>query len=268
LLFALTWLFALSTTYLVRWNENGNVFDGTIMKRKRLRVSSVLEMPIPETFSAVPSSVRQFGNIPPSKLSVVSGFASPDLCTRLIRLCEKVGFKKEADVTYRQSTVDLEVDASPRIKKCLKAANLIDALQKHMLTVFEQQVCAFDDLFVVKYDAAEQRELERHYDAGDISFMLALSKTSSYVGGGTRFDGVEDHALQLEQGELVLFDASMYHAGIPITHGRHPPPPFHHLYRHLYIRLWFIPHHKDCAICWLGFVTQVLLRHERLAICL
>jgi hypothetical protein len=48
--------------------------------------------------------------------------------------------------------------------------------------------------------------------------MLALSERSSYEGGGTDFDCL-DEVLHLEQGELVLFDASMYHAGVPITTG-------------------------------------------------
>jgi hypothetical protein len=77
---------------------------------------------------------------------------------------------------------------------------------------------AFNVQFVVKYDAAQQRELTRHYDAGDISFMLALSERSSYEGGGTDFDCLNE-VLHLEQGDLVVFDASIYHCGVPITTG-------------------------------------------------
>eukprot|EP00041_Stephanoeca_diplocostata_P040789 m.1640856 g.1640856 ORF g.1640856 m.1640856 type:complete len:435 (+) comp44151_c0_seq1:53-1357(+) len=81
--------------------------------------------------------------------------------------------------------------------------------------------------------------------------MLALSDSTSYIGGGTRFDVLRsspqphrksrrssrhhqpndggsssqshtcdaDGVLHLEQGSLVLFDAGLYHSGVPITSG-------------------------------------------------
>jgi hypothetical protein len=37
------------------------------------------------------------------------------------------------------------------------------------------RITAFDDVFVVKYHDSSQRELVRHVDGGDVSFMVALN---------------------------------------------------------------------------------------------
>ena len=77
----------------------------------------------------------------------------------------------------------------------------------------------FDDLFVVKYDAAFQKELVRHFDGGDVSFMIALSSTTDYDGGGTQFDCLEEEVVHLDCGDVILFDADLYHQGLSITRG-------------------------------------------------
>jgi hypothetical protein len=76
----------------------------------------------------------------------------------------------------------------------------------------------FDDMFVVKYDEKAQKDLVKHFDGGQVSFMLALSSRSDYEGGGTKFDCMEN-VVHLERGELILFDADLYHQGVPISQG-------------------------------------------------
>ena len=85
-------------------------------------------------------------------------------------------------------------------------------------------ICAMDDCFVVKYSARDgesgQLELPRHTDAGELSFMVALSdQATDYVGGGTQFDALDGNVLQLPQGDIVTFDAKLFHRGMPITRG-------------------------------------------------
>ena len=48
--------------------------------------------------------------------------------------------------------------------------------------------------------------------------MIALSDSNDYDGGGTKFDCLED-TLHLEVGDIVLFDANLYHKGVEITKG-------------------------------------------------
>ena len=95
---------------------------------------------------------------------------------------------------YKYATTDVEVDKHPAIKKLLREAAFVEHLSRSMLATHGRAPVAFDDVFVVKYDAREgaQRELVRHVDAGDVSFMLALSPKSTYSQGGTRFDAHDE----------------------------------------------------------------------------
>ena len=48
------------------------------------------------------------------------------------------------------------------------------------------QITGYDDIFVVKYTCSVQSSLPLHVDAGDISFIIALSEPLiDYSGGGT-----------------------------------------------------------------------------------
>ena len=53
--------------------------------------------------------------------------------------------------------------------------------------------------------------------------MIALSPRADYDGGGTHFDAlaIPDslNILHLEQGDMVLFDALLFHSGVAITRG-------------------------------------------------
>ncbi len=151
------------------------------------------------------------------KISCMHGFATEQMCVDIIALCEEEGFRVETG-KYEQATVDVEVDSFPRLKRWLLRHDLVNALRENIHTATGQNICAFDDVFVVKYDANEQRDLIRHYDAADVSFMLALSERNSYAGGGTWFDSLGD-TVHLDAGELIIFDAGLYHSGMPISKG-------------------------------------------------
>ena len=136
-------------------------------------------------------------------------------------MCEGHGFTRErAGSQYAQATTDLEVDSAPDVRRLVLSRGLMPAVRAAMLASHGVAPVALDDLFVVRYDAEEQRDLVRHVDAGDVSFMLALSDRAAYSGGGTAFDVMETDVVHLERGELVLFDAALYHAGISISRGK------------------------------------------------
>eukprot|EP00873_Tetraselmis_striata_P021620 jgi/Tetstr1/441884/TSEL_030094.t1 len=165
-------------------------------------------------------------------IASLPGFASAGMCQALVGLCEADGFQSgtaDRENGYEQATADLEVDSHPVVSAWLRAAGLVPAVSAAMLATHGVRPAAFDDIFVVKYHEAQQRALPRHVDAGELSFMLALSSRAAYDGGGTAFDALspcgdavpgEPRApLHLDQGELLLFDAGLYHAGLPITRG-------------------------------------------------
>lgn len=78
------------------------------------------------------------------------------------------------------------------------------------------QITAFDDVFVVKYDARAQQGLLEHVDAGELSFMVALSDSSDFDGGGTYFQGLE-RTLCCDKGDILTFHAKLYHRGTSMT---------------------------------------------------
>jgi hypothetical protein len=164
-----------------------------------------------------------------SNICVIPSFASSNICKEFIQICELTNAFTNSDPKYAQSTTDLEVDQHPTVRRFLRQRQLVNNIRNAMMDTHKQILSGFDDLFVVKYDATAaggQKELIKHFDGGNVSFMLALSSRSDYKGGGTRFDclkveeGSLDHdILHLNQGDVVLFDADLYHQGLVITHG-------------------------------------------------
>lgn len=165
-------------------------------------------------------------------IASTEGFAKQYICNRIIDICNSHGFNR-LEMEYHQSTVDIEVDQCSLLRKYLLEMDLICEISKFMMSVFNMKPVAFDDCFVVKYDMKIQQYLPRHFDAGHISFMLALSDQNDYEGGGTSFDILRgcnsynccisnndsDHIVSLKIGELLLFNSDLYHTGIPITRG-------------------------------------------------
>ena len=161
-------------------------------------------------------------------------FLSRSGCESIVALCEAhaasaEGWSKELAVRYPQTTTDLEVDRVPALRRWMTAAGLMPAARDHYRAAHGAPLYALDDLFVIKYDATgggAQKELIPHRDAGDLSFMVALSERADYAGGGTHFtalgecaDGEGDGVVHLEQGELLSFDAALTHSGVPISSG-------------------------------------------------
>ena len=168
-----------------------------------------------------------------NKIITIKQFATSYFCTELIKLAEKIGFETTKDTTYKQKTIDLEIDQHQSLKNyILSRTNFISYLTTNAFNVYDKNMnpYAFDDMFIVKYDANMQRDLVKHYDGGEISFMLALSERhKSYEGGGTKFDVLcnnnnsssskKNSIEHLDIGDIMLFNANMYHSGMPITKG-------------------------------------------------
>ena len=119
---------------------------------------------------------------------------------------------------YAYATRDLEVDKAPRLKAYLAEIGFVDALRRRVLRAHGATIGAFEDAFVVKYEATSQRALTDHVDAGDVSVMVALSDPSSYEGGGTTFGGLP-RVVHCGAGDALTFDAALTHRGEPIVAG-------------------------------------------------
>ena len=74
-----------------------------------------------------------------------------------------------------------------------------------------------NELFLVKYDYHQQRELEEHTDGSEFSFIIALN--DQYTGGGTYFPDLKEH-IKLEVGDCLVFSGQNKHKGVKITSGK------------------------------------------------
>ena len=136
-------------------------------------------------------------------------------CEEIIRICERFsascgGWRNDDQAEYAQKTIDVEVEKIKELVDYLNKIEFLPALNFLYQLIYGNVIDSFDDLFVVKYDNVRQRELVEHFDGGDITFMIALSRRSDYDGGGTFFKLTGD-VLDLDQGCMVLFDAKLLH---------------------------------------------------------
>lgn len=171
------------------------------------------------------------------------GFATGEACETLIELCERQGFDVR-ESSYRQSTSDLQVDRSPLVLEFLRRHLLVEEVSSvfKRLHLKRTRIFAFDDVFVVKYDASKgnQKDLIKHYDAGNMSFMVALSRSSTYSGGGTKFfmNSEKQPVVEMEQGTIMVFPSSIYHSGLPISSGS----------RYLLVGFCYTDHPASCRV--------------------
>ena len=154
-------------------------------------------------------------------------FLSKECCLKIIQFCEEFAsseeqWQNEDDSVYPQATFDLEVEKNHGLVSYIRIIKLLSAIDLIYKLHYNQTINSFDDVFVVKYQAIGDRvkpELIEHIDAGDISFMIALSERGvDYSGGGTYFR-VTDSVVHLNQGDMITFDAKLYHGGVKITSG-------------------------------------------------
>lgn len=123
----------------------------------------------------------------------------------------------------------------------MKARALIDDLVSTRIlstmataTGFDKAHLGLKDLFVVCYASqrpmsgdvvhqalieSSQNSLPLHRDGCLLSFSLLLNKPSAFSGGGTYFKHVDETVL-LEQGDALIHDSRLEHAGMEVTAGQ------------------------------------------------
>ena len=120
------------------------------------------------------------------------------------------GWSGDSQADYAQATTDLEVETIPELCHYLHQIDFIRSLKRYYRYTRRCKILGFEDFFVVKYEASKQGSLVEHFDAGNISFLIALSSRGEYDGGGTFFQLTNDN-VHLEQGSILCFDAKLIH---------------------------------------------------------
>lgn len=159
---------------------------------------------------------------------IMHDFLSIGCCEAIITMCEDAAsnsgeavWENDPVSYYHQATCDMEVEKNPKLVAYLNQIGLVESVDRLYKMHYNRQINSFDDVFVVKYQAEgldSKSELPDHIDAGDLSFMIALSKRDDYDGGGTFFRVTND-IIHLSQGSVLTFDAKLFHRGVKISRG-------------------------------------------------
>ena len=68
-----------------------------------------------------------------NKIITIKQFATSYFCTELIKLAERIGFETTKDTTYKQKTIDLEIDQHQSLKNyILSRTNFISYLTTNL----------------------------------------------------------------------------------------------------------------------------------------
>ena len=178
---------------------------------------------------------------------------SPALCARLIRAAEKVGTWDEKSAMRSVKTYDMSLQLiakhlGPNDLAALErfiGETLSKFIMEHMLLrrpaidgaemvidgvpvhapgsySYDQVVRLKGTPFIIKYDAEHGASaLKRHKDNSDVSFILTLSDSTDYDGGGTLFDALgSQNVLRPPAGHALVFGGQLVHSAAPITRGK------------------------------------------------
>jgi len=136
----------------------------------------------------------------PHQITKHTAFLPPSVCSHLISLCAFPPPSTSTPTDYPQATHDLEICRHPGICEYLNEREVMARIGGVIHANFGQAPACYDDVFLIKYSTDHQKELISHVDAGDVSFMIALSEREAFEGGGTRFECI-DETVQVRGGE-------------------------------------------------------------------
>ncbi len=158
-----------------------------------------------------------------SRIKIINGLVDKDKCDMIIDeglvYSKKFKWKKNRHSDY--PTTDNEITNE------WKTYEYIDKLIKskvfsNISKIFEVDKSKLNvvEYFIVKYEknGNEQKELKKHTDGYEFSFIIALNDINEYVGGGTYFY-INDKLVKLNKGDCVIFCGQNEHEGVKITDG-------------------------------------------------
>jgi hypothetical protein len=178
-------------------------------------------------------------NINRYNYKIYDNVVSNNLCDYIINESEKyaastanklnpTGWTTRRHANY--PTTDLPVNSIPSLSILVNNVIKYDIMPRVAeLYNVNKYLLDCNDIFVVKYDAKYQSELEKHKDGSIFSFNLLLNHESEFEGGGTIFYHSEADAqaeaenetiVKNSKGGLLIHSGQVLHAGNKITKGK------------------------------------------------
>lgn len=146
-------------------------------------------------------------------------FASDADCRELIAAAEASG-RWNAGRHSDFATYDIEVSTVPALVDWV-VPRLHTTLLPTMAALFELSVSRLvtREIFIVKYSADGQPELQEHRDKCLLSFNILLSDPSDFEGGGTHLTALGKTVHLRETGDVFMHCGQMLHGGAKVTRG-------------------------------------------------
>ncbi len=140
------------------------------------------------------------------------------------RIATQMGWTTNRHGNY--PTTDIPIVELPHTMKFIRKA-LVQRIYPLLRTQFGKYLpptssynLRVADGFIVKYDAeGGQSELKPHRDGSVFSFNVALNPATEFEGGGTWFNSL-NHAVKIDEGEVVSHASGILHGGHAITKGK------------------------------------------------
>jgi hypothetical protein len=156
---------------------------------------------------------------------VINEIISDKMANWIVYESEKYALQNGGYTTKRHfnyPTTDLPIREIPNIGNIVYTFVNIEILpiiaEKYNLFLYNLYI---NDLFIVKYEAGKQDELEFHKDGSFISFNILLNENSEFEGGGTIIkheDG--DKLYENKKCNLFMHSGKILHSGKKITSGK------------------------------------------------
>jgi hypothetical protein len=192
-------------------SENLEIYDTFEFKLDNTKTSIIENKELINT--SIPKFIQRF---------IKKKVYQSNICDWIIKESERYAIENGGWTTTRHikyPTTDLPLNKITSIFPfVVESFNNIVQFIKTSYCLDDNHIFNVSDIFIVKYDANRQSNLELHTDYSEISVNILLSDPKDFEGGGTYFE--DEITTFLEKGDVLIHGGQTKHSGLEITKGK------------------------------------------------